>query len=69
MPTGSESREGFRFWDTVMMDLIMLAAFGSGGGYVRTRSEFQALLDVAEFRLTDVIPTAASICVIEAVPV
>ena len=69
MPTGGEPREGFRFWDTVMMDLIMLAAFGSGGGYVRTRAEFQALLDATGFRLTDVIPTAASICVIEAVPV
>ena len=36
MPTGGERREGFRYWDTVMMDLIMLAAFGSRSGYVRT---------------------------------
>jgi len=69
MPTGSEPRVGFRFWDTVIMDLIMLAAFGSRSGYVRTRSEFQTLLDAAGFTLTAVIPTAASICVIEAVPV
>jgi SAM-dependent methyltransferase len=69
MPRGGEPREGFRFWDTVMMDLIMLAAFGSRSGYVRTRAEFQALLATAGFGLTEVIPTAASICVIEAVPV
>ena len=69
MPTAGEAREGFRFWDTVMMDLIMLAAFGSRSGYVRTRSEFKALLDTAGFSLTEVIATAASVCVIEAVPV
>jgi O-methyltransferase domain len=69
MPTGDEPREGFRFWDTVTMDLIMLAAFGSRSGYVRTRSEFQALLGAAGFSLTAVVPTRASVCVIEAVPV
>ena len=45
MPTGGEPRVGFRFWDTVIMDLVMLAAFGSRSGYVRTRSEFDKLLD------------------------
>jgi SAM-dependent methyltransferase len=69
MPTGGEPKGGFRFWDTVIMDLIMLAAFGSRSGYVRTRPEFQTLLDAAGFTLTAVIPTGASICVIEAVPV
>ncbi len=69
MPTGGEPREGFRFWDTVMMDLVMLAAFGSRSGYVRTRPEFQTLLDAAGFALTAVIPTAATVSVIEAVPV
>jgi hypothetical protein len=69
MPTGGELREGLRFWDTVMMDLIMLAAFGSRSGYVRTQSEFHTLLHAAGFTLTAVIPTAASISVIEAVPV
>jgi len=68
MPTGSEPTVGFRFWDTVMMDLIMLAAFGSRSGYVRTRSEFHTLLAAAGFTLTAVIPTAASISVIEAEP-
>jgi len=69
MPTGGERREGFRYWDTVMMDLIMLAAFGSRSGYVRTRPEFHTLLGEAGFAVTAVIPTAASISVIEAVPV
>jgi hypothetical protein len=35
MPSGDEPRVGFRFWDTVIMDLVMLAAFGSRSGYVR----------------------------------
>src|SRR5262249_38989479 len=69
MPAGGEPREGFRFWDTVMMDLIMLAAFGSRSGYVRTRAEFQALFAASGFRLTEIIRTGASVCVIEAVPV
>ena len=58
-----------RFWDTVIMDLVMLAAFGSQSGYVRTRSEFDELLDAAGFTVTTVVPTAASGCVIEAAPV
>jgi len=69
MPARDESREGFRFWDTVTMDLIMLAAFGSRSGHVRTRSEFQALLGAAGFSLTAVVPTRTSIYVIEAAPV
>ena len=69
IPTGDNPKEGFRFWDTVTMDLIMLAAFGSRSGHVRTRPEFQALLGAAGFTLTTVVPTRASVCVIEAVPV
>ena len=69
MPTGDESKDGFRFWDTVTMDLIMLAAFGSRSGYVRTRSEFQTLLGAAGFTQTAVIPTHSTVCVIEALPV
>jgi O-methyltransferase domain len=65
--TGDEPKEGFRFWETVTMDIVMLAAFGSRSGHVRTRSEFQALLSAAGF--TPVIPTRGSVCVIEAVPV
>ena len=50
------------------MDLIMLAAF-EWSGHVRTRSEFEALLGAARFRLTAVIPTRASVSLIEAVPI
>lgn len=69
MPTGEEPADSFRFWDSVTMDLIMLAAFGSRGGYVRTRSEFEALLGAAGLRVTAEVPTGASVYVIEAVPV
>ena len=66
--SGGEAQEGYRFWDTVTMDLVMLAAFGSRGGRIRTRSEFQTLLKAAGFTVKAVIPTLASICVIEAEP-
>jgi len=69
MPAGDEAREGFRFFDTVSRDLIMLSVNGSGGGRVRTRSEFQDLLAAAGFELTAVIPTRGSVSVIEARPV
>jgi SAM-dependent methyltransferase len=69
MPTGDAPTGGFRYWDTVMMDLVMLAAFGSHSGHVRTRAEFDALLGAAGFRLTTVAPTTASVSVIEAVAV
>jgi hypothetical protein len=68
MPAGNEPRERFRFFDTVSRDLIMLSVNGSGGGRVRTRSGFQALLASAGFELTAVIPTRGSIDVIEASP-
>ena len=69
MPTGEASTDSFRFWDSVTMDLIMLAAFGSGGGHVRTLPEFETLLAAAGFRVTTALPTRASVWVIEAVPV
>ena len=69
MPTSGEPQVGFRFWDTVIMDLVMLAAFGSQSGYVRTRSEFAKLLNAAGFAVASVVRTAASVCVIEATPV
>ena len=69
IPTGDEPKKGFRFWDTVAMDLVMLAAFGSRSGHVRTRAEFQVLLGAAGFTLTAVVPTHSSVCVIEALPV
>ena len=61
-------RESFRTWDTVTMDIVMLAAFGSHGGRLRTRAEFEYLLQAAGFAVTAFIPTRASICIIEAEP-
>lgn len=69
MPGCDDPKEEFRFWDAVTMDLIMLAAFGSHSGYVRTRSQFETLLAAAGFRLSRLIPTRASVSVIEAMPV
>jgi SAM-dependent methyltransferase len=68
MTAEHEPTTGFRFWDTVIMDLVMLAAFGSRSGFVRTRPDFQRLLGMAGFSLTAVLPTTASVYVIEAVP-
>jgi hypothetical protein len=68
MPSGDEPKEGFRFSDTVTMDLVMLTVFGSRSGHVRTKSEFQALLEAAGFALTAMVPTRSSVYVIEALP-
>jgi len=69
MPTGSRNHSDFRFFDTVMRDLIMLSVFGSEGARVRTEAGFRDLLAAAQFDLTAVIPTSGSISVIEARPV
>jgi hypothetical protein len=68
LASDDEDHDGYRFWDTVTMDLVMLAAFGSRGGRLRTRSEFESLLQAAGFKVTALIPTRASIFVIEAEP-
>jgi hypothetical protein len=69
MPTGSEPREEFRFWDITRVDLMLFAQSGSAGGRVRTRSGFRDLLAAAGLELTAVIPTRGSVSVIEARPV
>ena len=69
MPVGDEARGRFRFFDTVSRDLIMLSVSGTGGGRVRTRSDFRDLLAAAGFEVTAVIPTSGSVNVIEARPV
>lgn len=68
LPAADEPREGFRFFDTVNRDLIMLSIIGSGHGRVRTKAGFQDLLAAAGFGLTTVIPTQGSVSVIEARP-
>src|SRR5262249_18165527 len=61
LASGDDSRDSYRAWDTVTMDIVMLAAFGSQGGRLRTRSEFESVLEVAGFKVTAFIPTRASI--------
>lgn len=68
LASGNDSRDSYRAWDTVTMDIVMLAAFGSHGGRLRTRSEFELLLEVAGFKVTAFIPTPGSIWVIESEP-
>ena len=68
IPAADEPREAFRLWDTVMTDLIMLVTFGSRRGRIRAKAEFQALLRAAGFTLTALVPTHASVWVIEASP-
>jgi len=48
---------------------MLFAQTGSGGGRVRTRSEFRDLLGAAGFEMIAVVPTRGSVSVIEAKPV
>jgi len=48
-----------------LLDLNMLAMTG---GQERTKDEFRALLDAADYKLTRIIPTMAPRSVLEAVP-
>lgn len=48
-----------------MLDIVMLTV---PGGEERTESQYSALLDQAGFRLTQVIPTASPVSIVEAVP-
>lgn len=57
----------YRAWETVAMDIVMLAAFGSRGGRLRTKVEFEALLDRAGFSVVAFHATRSSICVVEAI--
>jgi hypothetical protein len=66
MPAGDEPREAFRFWDTVITDLIMLATEGRRGR-IRTNAEFQALLLETGFTHTALVSTHSSMWMIEAV--
>ena len=49
-----------------MTDMMMLVA---PGGQERTAEEYGALLEKADFRLTNVVPTGSDVSVVEAVPV
>lgn len=67
MPAADEPRDEFRFWDTVITDLIMLSTTGRRSR-IRTNAEIKVLLDAAGFTHTALVPTQSSMWVIEAVP-
>ncbi|HSB24785.1 MAG TPA: methyltransferase, partial [Burkholderiaceae bacterium] len=66
--TGDEPQGSYRAWDSTTMDIVMLAAFGSRGGRIRTESEFRSLLGLAGFTFSALVPTRGAIFVIEATP-
>ena len=68
MPAGGEVTDPYKFWDTTTIELTKLALTGAGGGRVRTAEEFRALLAAGGLTLAAIIPTAASVSVIEARP-
>jgi len=45
MPTGAEQTDDFARWDTASMDLNMVAIDGAGGWRVRTREEFEEIIE------------------------
>ena len=65
MPTGAEQSDEFTRWDTASMDLNMLAIQGAGGWRVRTRDEFERIIEAAGFIVTQVVPTTSAVSVIE----
>jgi hypothetical protein len=65
MPAGGETADPFTFWDTTTIDLTILS---TGGERVRTAEEFRVLLAAGGLTLTEIIPTASSVSVIEARP-
>ncbi len=48
-----------------LLDLLMLAVMGSGGGRERTEAEFRELFEAAGFRLARVIPTRSRMSILE----
>lgn len=65
MPTGVEQPDESTFWDTASMDLNMLAIHGASGSRVRTRAEFDHIIETAELVVARVIPTTSAVSVIE----
>ena len=58
----------FKAWDTTSIDLTILSIEGDGDGRVRTAEEFRAVLEASCLTLTETIPTAAWVSVIQARP-
>jgi O-methyltransferase len=65
MPAGIEQSDEFTRWDTASMDLNMLAIHGAGGWRVRTRQEFEQIIEAAGLVITQVVPTTSAVSVIE----
>lgn len=65
MPTGGEESDKLILWDTASMDLNMLAIHGAGGWRVRTRAEFERIIEAAGLVVARVVPTASAVSVIE----
>ena len=65
MPTGAAQSDEFTRWDTASMDLNMLAIHGAGGWRVRTRDEFEQIIDAAGLVVTRVVATTSAVSVIE----
>lgn len=65
MPAGAEQSDALSRWDTVSMDLNMLALDGARGWRVRTRAEFENVFGAAGLVLSRVVPTASAVSVIE----
>jgi hypothetical protein len=64
-PTGVEQCDEFKRWDSVSMDLNMLAIHGAGGWRVRTREEFERVIVASGLILSQVVPTRSSVSVLE----
>jgi hypothetical protein len=65
MSTGAEQSDEFKRWDIASMDLNMLAIHGTGGWRVRTRHEFEQIIEAAGLVVIRVVPTTSAISVIE----
>ncbi len=68
MPTSGETVDAYTLWDTASMDINMLSIYGGAGWRVRTAREFRAIFEGSGFTLNRIIPTGASVSVIEALP-
>jgi hypothetical protein len=65
MPTGAEQPDELRRWDTVSMDLNMLAIDGAHGWRVRTRDEFAHVIAAAGLVLNRVVTTTSAVSILE----
>jgi len=65
MPTLGEDVDPFTRWDTASMDINMLAIHGSDAWRVRSRDEFERVIEAGGFMLNRVIPTRSSVSVLE----